>query len=344
MVSLVKPRETGPARVLSGREKAAVIVRLLLSEGAPPPLHALPEWMQADLTEQIGRMGSVDRDTLREVVEDFCARIESIGLSFPGGLDGALSMLDGHISADAAGRLRRLAAASAGSDPWDRVSTLPPERLVPILEREAAEVGAIVLSKLPVARAAELLGMLPGPRARRLAHAVSQTGAVAPETVRRIGLALAQELEVRPPRAFDTPPDARMGAILNLSAAATRDDVLDALDTEDAVFAAAVRKSIFTFGHIPARIAQRDVPTAMRGVDQAVLVRALAGATGPLEQVAEFILSALSQRMAATLREEIATLGKVKAKDAEAAQTEVVAAIRDLADRGDIRLRNEDDD
>ncbi len=105
-----------------------------------------------------------------------------------------------------------------------------------------------------------------------------------------------------------------------------------------------MRKSIFTFGHIPARIAQRDVPTAMRGVDQAVLVRALAGATGPLEQVAEFILSALSQRMAATLREEIATLGKVKAKDAEAAQTEVVAAIRDLADRGDIRLRNEDDD
>ncbi len=84
MVSLVKPRETGPARVLSGREKAAVIVRLLLSEGAPPPLHALPERMQADLTEQIGRMGSVDRDTLREVVEDFCARIESIGLSFGG--------------------------------------------------------------------------------------------------------------------------------------------------------------------------------------------------------------------------------------------------------------------
>ena len=41
-------------------------------------------------------------------------------------------------------------------------------------------------------------------------------------------------------------------------------------------------------------------------------MRALAGATGPLEPVAEFLLSAMSQRMAATLREEVAALGKVR--------------------------------
>lgn len=329
---------------LSGREKAAVIVRLLLSEGAEPPLQSLPEHMQAALTEQIGRMRTVDRTTLRAVVEDFCARIDAIGLSFPGGIDGALTMLDGHISANAANRLRRLSSASTRADPWDRISGLEPERLLPVLEREAPEVGAIMLSKLPVARAAELLGMLPGDRARRLAHAVARTGSVAPETVRRIGLALAQELETQPPRAFEADPDARMGAILNLSAAAIRDDVLSALDAEDTEFAAAVRKAIFTFAHVPQRLDPRDVPKALRGVDQAVLMRALAGATGPLEPVADFLLSAMSQRMAATLREEVAALGKVREKDAEAAQTEIVGAIRDLADAGEIRLRMEEDE
>jgi hypothetical protein len=41
-----------------------------------------------------------------------------------------------------------------------------------------------------VPKAADLLGRLPGERARRIAHAVSMTGNVDPETVRRIGLSL----------------------------------------------------------------------------------------------------------------------------------------------------------
>lgn len=331
------------SKKLSGRQKAAVIVRLLLSEGVEPPLQSLPDHLQTALTEQMGRMRTIDRDTLRGVVEDFCARIESIGLSFPGGIEGALSMLDGHLSADAATHLRRLASPGQG-DPWTRIAALPAERLAPVLDREAPEVGAILLSKLPVARAAELLGGLPGDRARRLAYAVSQTGAVAPATVARIGATLIQELEAAPPRAFEAAPGERVGAILNLSPSATRDEVLAGLDAEDAEFAQAVRKSIFTFAHIPARLDPRDVPKAVRGVDQAVLVRALAGATGVLEPVAEYILSAMSQRMAATLREEMAELGKVKEKEAEQAQTAIVGAIRDLAAAGEIKLKTEDRD
>ncbi|MCV2868352.1 flagellar motor switch protein FliG [Defluviimonas sp. WL0002] len=342
-MSVATAGNTGELR-LSGREKAAVIVRLLLSEGAQPPIQALSEPMQEALTEQIGRMRTIDRETLRTVVEDFCSRIESIGLSFPGGIEGALGMLDGHISANAASRLRRTVGASARADPWDRLADQPPDRLLPLLEREAPEVGAVMLSKLPVARAAELLGMLPGERARRLAYAVSQTAAAAPEAVHRIGLSLMQELEKQPARAFDFAPDERVGAMLNLSAAATRDTVLQALEEQDTDFATAVRKSIFTFAHIPARLDARDVPRAVRGVDQAVLVRALAGAADDLEPVADFILSAMSQRMAASLREEMATAGKIKEKDAEAAQAELVGAIRDLAAAGDIRLSTEEED
>ncbi|MFY8146973.1 MAG: flagellar motor switch protein FliG, partial [Rhodobacter sp.] len=94
---------------MTGRVKAAVIVRLLLAEGAPLPLSSLPEHMQAALTEQIGRMRLVDRTTLGAVVEEFLNELEQVGLSFPGGIEGALTMMDGHISTTAANRLRRLA-------------------------------------------------------------------------------------------------------------------------------------------------------------------------------------------------------------------------------------------
>lgn len=328
---------------LSGREKAAVIVRLLLSEGAEPPLKALPERLQTALTEQMGRMRAVDRDTLRAVAEDFCQRIDAFGLAFPGGIADALALLEGHISSAAAQPLKKLTGAAPADDPWPAIAALPIERLAPLLSRESPEVGAIILSKLPAARAAELLASLPGDRARRLAYGVAQTGKVAPATVHKIGATLAQEFASVPPRAFDMGPGERVGAILNLSPAATRDEVLAGLADEDAEFADAVRKSIFTFAHIPARLDPRDVPKAVRGVDQAVLVRALAGAGGPLQDVAEFILAAMSQRLAATLREEMAEIGKVKERDAEQAQTAIVGAIRDLVDAGEIKLRSEEE-
>ena len=333
-------------RALTQREKAAVIVRFLLSEGAALPLAKLPEHMQASLTEQIGQMRLVDRATLAQVVEDFLTELEQVGLAFPAGIEGALQVMDGHISANAASKLRRLAGASAKADPWDRLTSLPIDRLVPVLEEESIEVAAVMLSKLPVAKSAELLGKLPGDKARRVAYAVSLTGNVDPETVRRIGASLALQLDSQPARAFDTGPVERVGAILNVSGAQTRDEVLAGLEAEDAGFAAQVRRAIFTFVHLPARVLARDVPKIIRLVDQAVLVTALTGAQGNSEQAAaaEFVLANMSQRMAQGLREEMAGRGKVRDKDAEEAMAAVINAVRALEASGELALVKEDEE
>lgn len=327
---------------LTGRQKAAVIVRLLLAEGAPLPLAALPEHLQAALTEQIGQMRLVDRDTLRAVVEEFVAELDCVGLSFPGGIDGAIALLDGHISASAANRLRRLAGASGKADPWERITRLAPERLLPVLEAESVEVGAVLLSKLPVPRAADLLGRLPGERARRIAYAVSLTGGIDPETVRRIGLSLLAQIEAEPPRAFDAVPEERVGAILNVSPAATREEVLEGLAATDAAFAERVRRAIFTFAHIPARLDPRDVPKLLRALPQPQLVVALASALargeGAEAAAADYLLAHMSQRMAAALRTEIAEAGRIRDRDGEAARAAIVAALRDLEGRGELAL------
>ena len=333
-------------RVLNPRQKAAVIVRYLLTEGTALPLASLPEHMQAALAEQMGQMRLIDRVTLDTVVTEFLNELEAVGLSFPGGIEGALTMMDGHISQSAASRLRRMTSTSSKIDPWERITALPVDRLLPILADEAVEVGAVMLSKLPVAKAAEILGRLPGDRARRVAWAVSMTGKVDPETVRRIGAALLADLDNQPARAFDAGPVERVGAILNVSPAVTREDVLIGLEAEDAGFAAEVRRAIFTFIHIPARLAARDAPKITRLVEQPLLVTALSAALARpgLEDAAEFILANISQRLAQGLREEIAQRGKVKDKDAEEAMTAIIAAIRALEASGEITLIREEED
>jgi len=330
----------GPAR-LSRAQKAAIVVRLLLSQGVKLPLNALPEPMQTALTEQIGRMRLVDRATLETVVEEFITELEAVGLAFPGGIDGAIALLDGQISPGAATRLRRLAGNGGRSDPWDRLAGLATDKLLPVLERESLEVGAVLLSKVAVDRAAELLEKLPGERARRLAHAMSRTGRVDPETVRRIGLSLAQQIEAQAPQAFDEGPVERVGAILNSSPAATRDSLLAGLQETDPGFAEEVRKAIFTFAHIPKRVAARDVPRLLREVPQPSLLKAIIGARklgGPESDAADFLLSNVTQRMAEGLRTEMAEHPPVAPRDAETAMAEVVTAIRQLETTGAITL------
>ena len=137
----------------------------------------------------------------------------------------------------------------------------------------------------------------------------------------------------------------RVGAILNITPSVMRDEVLKGLEETDAGLAEQVRKTIFTFAHIPARILARDVPKVLRGIDQPTLVMALAGARGPGAEAAEFILANLSQRMAATLREEMAALPKIRDRDADAAQTALVSSIRDLAEAGElVMIADEEED
>lgn len=332
------PRQTSPS------EKAAIIVRLLLAEGGPLPLNSLPEAHQARLAEQMAQMGLVDRATMQAVVDEFLTALDAAGLTFPDGLDGALSLIDGHISANVASRLRRKAASAAKADPWERIAALPAEELLPLLAEEAPETAAVALSTLPVGRAAELLAAMPGERARRVALAMSRTGGIAPETLLRIGRSLTAQLEARPARAFTAGPGDRMGAILNVSPSATREDVLAGLDEADRAFADQVRKAIFTFAHVPARVAPRDLPRVLRAVEPAVLVTALtaASADAALAPVVEAIFGALSPRMVQQFRDEMEGRGPIPAKDADAAYAAVVTAIRQLEAAGEIVLRRED--
>jgi flagellar motor switch protein FliG len=341
----ITPATPGPA-ALTRRQKAAIIIRLALSHGADVSLQDLPDDLQIDLTRILGDMRPITRDTLAEVVEEFAQELESLGLTFPRGVAGALSVLDGRISPHTAARLRKEAGVRQSGDPWERIRKLDAQKLLPIIESESLEVSAIILSKLDISKAAELLGLLPGDKARRIAYAVSQTSGVTTDALDRIGVSLAAQLDALPTSVFDQGPAERIGAILNYSTASARDDVLSGLDETDRDFANEVRKAIFTFVNIPDRIAPRDIPKVVRELDQADLVTATAGAASEVEKrAAEYILENMSGRMADAIREEVSDAGKVKPKDAEAAMTNIVTAIRGMEAAGELLLiAGEEDD
>ena len=337
--------KVGSIENLSRKAKAAIIVRVLLNDGADVPLEDLPESCQAELAKAMGNMRLVDKETVAQVIDEFAEQVDRIGLSFPEGMAGALQSLDGKISALTAARLRKEAGVRELGDPWERVREMAEEDLLPVLSEESVEVAAVMLSMLETKKAARLLGQLEGPKARQIAYAVSQTESVTPDAVDRIGLSLAAQLSARPVTAFDEGPVARVGAILNSATSITRDDVLEGLDEKDEGFANAVRKAIFTFANIPERIAPRDIPRILREVDQAELLKVVAGAEeAGVQPAVDYIFENMSARMADQMREEAGELEKPKTAEIDEAMGAVVDAIRDMEKRGELMLVSGDDD
>lgn len=330
---------------LSRKAKAAIIVQFLLNEGSDVPLSSLPDDLQEELTFLLGNMRYIDRETLNQVVNEFADELEAVGLSFPGDMAGALTALDGRINPRTASRLRKESGVRQTGDPWDRINALPPERLEELVMSESTEVAAVMMSKIDVGKAAQVLAKLPGDKARRISYAVSMTTGVTPDAVDRIGLALAAQIDAEPEKAFAKRPDERLGAILNYSNAAVRDELLQQLEEEDEEFANAVRKAIFTFANIPERLNAIDVPKITRDVPPDVLATAIAGATSEEDsKSAEFLLANMSKRMAESIREEAGGKGTVKPKVGEKAMGAVVSAIRDLVSVGEIELLDPDAD
>ncbi|MEM9343856.1 MAG: FliG C-terminal domain-containing protein [Pseudomonadota bacterium] len=316
---------------IPGRRKAAIVAKLLAESGADFSLLELPEEMQADLIREVGNLGEIDPDDMAAVVEEFIQRIEKAG---SGGIDGAVQLLEAAIAPAVAQRLRGLR-----ENPWPKLEEFEAKDLAPLIEAQATEVGAVILTNLSVDASAAILGTLPGESARRLAFAVSKVTKARKDAVDAIGSALVAQLEAEPPAPPEDDPAETVGEILNFSRAVTRDDVLEGLEAEDAEFAAGVRRSIFTFGHIYTRVEGRDVPKFIRDVPQETLLMALAGATtGDLEASRDFIFASMSQRMADMLKEELAEMGEVDPEEADAAMGKIVQAIRARVDAGEIKL------
>lgn len=339
------PQSAPPIRHFSKRQKAAIVVRLLLAEDSGFSLVDLPESAVIELTRQMTTLRYIDQHTMQLVAQEFLSEMDDVGLFFPSAIDGALAMLDGAIDPETATRMRAQQGVPENADPWDKLRALDLDLLVPVLKAESVEVAAVLLSKLKVTDAAELLGKLPGEKARRITYAVSLTGDISPKVVHKIGQSLASQFGATTVSAFADDPVERVGAILNFSPAATRDDVLVGLEETDAGFASQVRRAIFTFADIPARLKPTDVPKITRDIDPKQLITALTAATGDDAAATEFILENMSKRMSGQLREEMEALGSnFSAKDGDSAMTAVIIQIRELESDGQIVLNTEEEE
>ena len=333
------------ARSLTKSQKAAVIVHLLLREGADPGVARLSSALQRRLAKTLSSVGQVDKRALAAVASEFASQLDGENLLFPKDLRGAIRALDGVLSpnvvSDLASEMTGGTVDEIANSSWDALAAMDVDSLTALLRNESPEVIAIALSKLKPVRAAAVMQRMDPDKAIAISIAFASTTDVPTDTVSRIGLSLSGSSSVTVPKAFVGDPAERVGAILNAATSSDRARVLDALDETMPPFAARVRSAVFSWENIPDRMDPRDVPRILREIENDTIMKACNA--NPNEKVAAFLLSSISKRLAAQMREQMEEGDRPKGQDVEEARIAIAAAIRAMEERGELVLLTNDE-
>ncbi len=324
---------------LTQRQKAAIIVKLLIGGGVSLDELDLDADAIWKITTSMTGLGVVGKDVVDGVTAEFILEMERMGLVFERDIDGSLKAMEDQIPPETLSKIKERQSGSAEESAWRYIAKTDAEVLALRIAAENPRVGAVILSKLNPAKAAEIVGQIDQKTAEAILAAITKTTTVKPEIVNRIGIALASSLQDKGgDGAFEESAAERIGAILNVSQSDFRDQILGSFEAQDPEAAGQIRRLMFTFEDIPSRIVGRDISKVLRGVDDETLVMALSGAAETAPAVKEFIMSNISSRLAEQIEESIQERGAVKPKDADMAMTQVVISIKALEKSGEITL------
>lgn len=214
-----------------------------------------------------------------------------------------------------------------------------PRQLAGFLRNENPQTIALLLSNMSPQAGGALFQLLPAEMQSPVALRMATLDRVSPEVFQKLTEAIGSKLKaIRPVSRSDG-----MGSLvslLNHIDPALSEKVLSDLEQENQAAAASLRNMMFTFEDILG-IDKQGVKALLGRMDTKVLTMALKGAAVKLR---EHFTQCMSQRASDMLIEDIEALGRVRIRDVQAAQQQVIALVRQLQQEGSIGAGREGSD
>jgi flagellar motor switch protein FliG len=225
----------------------------------------------------------------------------------------------------------------------DTLAEIDPRVIGRILSREYPQTCALVLSQLPALQAAEVLLALPEDLRSDVVMRIARMEKISEDMIAELNRALEREIA-----GFDGASqsqemegvDLAVQIFMNMDRS-NESAILEAISEQDEEIADLIRERMFTFDDLLG-IDDRGIQQVLRNVDNQTLVLALKGAE---QAILEKFLSNVSQRVSASLLEDLETMGPVRLSEVEGAQQKIANVAREMVDRGEIVMpgRGEDE-
>jgi flagellar motor switch protein FliG len=318
---------------MDGAQRAAVLL-LLLGEKHGQPIWAMLEQDEVKkVSYAMAQLGSIDPKVVEKLIVEFISRL-SAGGAVTGSLDRTEELLAKIFPGEQVSSIMSEIKGASGRRMWQRLSHIEPEILANYLRSEYPQTVAVILSRLRPDHTARVLSIFPDDFAVDVCNRMLRMEAVQKEALEYIEETLRNEFVTTITQTSRRDAHELMAEVFNAFDRQTEARFLTALDETNRDAARKIRELMFTFEDLT-KLDPGSVQTLMRQIDKENLGRALKGAN---EAVRAFFFSNMSTRAAKNLQDEMASMGPIRLKDVDEAQTRMVNLAKELAEKGEIMI------
>ena len=321
------------AQALTGIQKAAILMIALGSESSAEVVKHLGDAEIEQLTLEMASVGKVSPEQRDYVVDEFHQMCLANDYITQGGIDYAREVLERALGESRAFEIISRLSTSLKMRPFDLVRRTDPKQLFSFIQGEHSQTIALIMTHLPVDKAATLLSSLPPDRQADVAKRVATMGRTSPEVLKEIEKVLERKISSLAPTDYTASGGIQsIVDVLNRADPGTVKVVMDALEMDDPELAEQIKRQMFVFEDIVV-LDDRGIQMVLREVETKDLGLALKGSN---PEVAQKIQSNMSSRAAQMLKDDMEFMGPVRLRDVEEAQQRIVKVIRKLEESGAI--------
>jgi flagellar motor switch protein FliG len=324
-----------PAQTLTGVQRAAIV---LLSLGEQQAAEVLKH-MGAKEVQKLGvamtSVGGVSREAVARVFDDFVDILAQPSGLGSGADDYVRAVLTQALGEDRASSLIDRILHGRNTTGLDTLKWMEPRAIAELVRNEHPQIIAIVMAHLDGDQAAEVLKCLPERARVDVLLRLATLDGIPPHALNELNDVMARQFAGSQNIKSSSVGGVKVAAnILNFMDSGQDETLLGAIGEVDGELSIRIRDLMFVFDNL-AEIDDRAMQTVLREISSEQLALALRGAD---PKVREKITGNMSQRAAEILLEDMEARGPVRLAEVEAAQKEILAVVRRMADNGDIQL------
>ncbi|KST57854.1 flagellar motor switch protein FliG [Methylobacterium sp. GXS13] len=318
---------------MPGPQRAAALLLMLGEAEGAPIWQMLEEDEVKKVSHAMVQLGTLEVATVEKLIIEFVTKLSNSG-GISSNFERTEALLLKIFPSDQVSLIMAEIKGASGKRVWASIAQVDPEILASFLRNEYPQTVAVVLSRVRADYAAKVLTILPEEFAIDVLNRMLRMETVQKEALRHIEETLRVEFVSTIAQTQRRDAHEMMADVFNAFDRQTEGRFLAALDQANRGSAKRIRELMFTFEDL-LKLDPGSVQTLMRSIDGETLCRALKGANEPTRA---FFMRQMSTRAAKNLTDEMASLGPVRLKEVDEAQTKMTEIAKDLAEKGEIMI------
>jgi flagellar motor switch protein FliG len=326
-------------RGLRGAQKAAIVMLALGEEQCGRLFSMMHEDEIRDISAAMAQLGAVRSEIVERLCTDFVESLGSSG-SLVGSYESTEILLNKTLPRDRVSQIMEEIRGPAGRTMWDKLGNVNEDVLANYLKNEYPQTVAVVLSKIRADHAARVLTLLPDPFAMEVVMRMLRMETVQKEVLDGVERTLRSEFMSNLARSSRRDSHELMAEIFNNLDRAAETRFVNGLEERNRESAERIKSLMFTFDDLQ-RLGPQAIQTLLRSVEKDRLPIALKGAS---DKVKDLFLKNMGDRASKMLRDDMASLGPVRLRDVDEAQSGIVALAKELAAQGQLEIGGNNDE